>query len=208
MKPRLASAPSTARNRGRCLCHIRRRRRGRRPACRLKSRFESLPYCGKLGDAEIVRTVVGAISESLVNQLRDEVRHLRNMLGGAHQRGLLNADHRGIFEKCLLILRSVLLHAHAVTRRVADDLVVDVGDVHDVAHGVSALPKKSAQQVDGDEGAEIADVAVVVNGGAAGVHANFALANRAEFLHLRRHGIKKTKRHRKFRAKNNLAQRI
>ena len=98
------------------------------------------------------------------------------MFGGAHQRGLLDADHGGIFEKCLLILRGVLLHADAVAGGVADDLVVDVGDVHDVAHGVSTLPEKSAQQVDGDEGAEVADVSVVVDGGAAGVHADFAVA--------------------------------
>ncbi len=116
----------------------------------------------------------------------------------AHQSRLLNADHGGVFQERLLIFRSVLLHADAIARRVADNFVVDVGDVHDVAHRVSALPEEPAQKVDRDEGAEVANVSVVVDGRAAGVHADFAVAQRAEFLDLRRHGIKKTKRHRKF----------
>jgi hypothetical protein len=91
-----------------------------------------------------------------------------------------------------------LLHADAIAGCVADNLVVYVGDVHDVAHRVSTLPQEPAQKVDGDEGAEVADVSVVVNGRTAGVHADFAVAQRTELLDLRRHGIKKTKRHRKF----------
>ena len=121
------------------------------------------------------------------------------MFRGAHQRGFLDADHGGVFEECLLILRGVLLHADAVAGGVADDLVVDVGDVHDVAHGVSALAEKSAQKIDGDECAEIADVSVVVDRGAAGVHADFVVAKRMELLNLRRHGIEKTKRHSEIR---------
>jgi hypothetical protein len=58
--------------------------------------------------------------------------------------------------------------------------------------------KKAAQKVDGDKGAEVADVSVVVNGGAAGVHADFVVAKGMEFFDPRRHGIKKTKRHNEF----------
>ena len=43
-----------------------------------------------------------------------------------------------------LILCGVLLHADAVARCIADNLVVHIGDVHDVAHCVSALPEESA----------------------------------------------------------------
>ena len=127
--------------------------------------------------------------------MRDEGRHFRNVLGGANEGRLLDADHGGVLEKRFLILRGVLLHADAVAGGVADDFVVHVGDVHDVAHGVSALAEEPAQKVDGDEGAEVADVSVVVDGGAAGVHADFVVAKGMELLDLRRHGIKKTKRH-------------
>ncbi len=53
--------------------------------------------------------------------------------------------------------------------RVADDLVVDVGDVHDVFDGDALLAEKAAQHIDVQEGAEVADVAVVVDGGPAGI---------------------------------------
>ncbi len=120
------------------------------------------------------------------------------MIRGAHQNRLLNANHRGVFEEGLHILGGVLLNADAIARSVADNLVVHVGDVHDVVHFVSALPQEPAQKVDGDEGAEVANVSVVVNGWAAGVHADFVVAKGAEVFDPRRQGIKKTKRHRQF----------
>src|SRR5579862_2437783 len=86
------------------------------------------------------------------------------MLGSPNQNRLLDADHRGVFEESLLIFRSVLLHRDAVARGVVDNFVVHVGDVHNVAHGVSTLPEEAAQQVDGNESAEVADMSVVVNG--------------------------------------------
>ena len=51
---------------------------------------------------------------------------------------------------------------------VADDLVVDVGDVHDVADRKTGQLQGPAEHIDVEEGAEVTDVAVVVHGGAAG----------------------------------------
>ena len=82
------------------------------------------------------------------------------------------------------IFRRVLLHADAVAGGVADDLVVDVGDVHDVADVVSGLEKKAVEKIDGDECAEIADVAVVVDGGSAGVHADVVVVDGVEVFDL------------------------
>jgi hypothetical protein len=55
---------------------------------------------------------------------------------------------------------------------------------------VSALPQEAGEEIDGDEGAEVADVALVVDGGPAGIHADFVVAQGMEFFDLRRHGIK------------------
>src|ERR1700746_2176288 len=63
---------------------------------------------------------------------------------------------------------------------VADDLVVDVGDVHDVVERDALLAKDAAEDVDVEEGAEVADVAVVVDGGAAAVHAQCGCADWGE----------------------------
>ena len=90
----------------------------------------------------------------------------------------------------------VLLNADAIARGVADDLVVHVGDVHDMVNFVSALAQESAEEIDGDEGAEIADMAVVVNRRSAGVHADFVVAQRTELLDLRRHRVVQAKGHR------------
>ena len=78
----------------------------------------------------------------------------------------------GVFEKRVGVLLGVFLHGDAVAGGVADDLVLDVGDVHDVLELVAALLEEAAQHVNRDEGAEVADVSVVVNRWAASVHAD------------------------------------
>jgi len=81
--------------------------------------------------------------------------------------------------------------ADAIARGVADDLVIDVGNVHDIAHVVARLPEESLQQVDGNKGAEVADVSIIIDGRAAGIHVDFFAAQRAELFDLRRHGVVK-----------------
>ena len=95
------------------------------------------------------------------------------MVGGARQNRLLDIQRGAVFEKGLFILGGVLLDAKPCLRGVADDLVVHVGDVHDVAHAEPALQQEAAQNIDGNKGAEVADVAVVIDRGPAGIHANF-----------------------------------
>ena len=48
----------------------------------------------------------------------------------------------------------------------------------------SALAQEAAQNIHSDEGAEVADMAVVVDGGAAGVHADGIVRGRSELFHL------------------------
>jgi hypothetical protein len=58
--------------------------------------------------------------------------------------GALNVQgRRDLRGNALLVARGVFADGDAVARGVADDLVVDVGDVHDVADGVSALAQRS-----------------------------------------------------------------
>ncbi len=78
-------------------------------------------------------------------------------------------------------------------RGVADDLVFDVGNVHDVLELVAALLQEAAQHVHGDEGAEVADVSVVVNRGPASVHADQVVFERVELLDFAGKGIKEMK---------------
>ena len=58
------------------------------------------------------------------------------MLGGAGDLlGALDAEGFEIFEEGLFKARRVLSDREARRGRVADNLVVDIGDVHDVANG-------------------------------------------------------------------------
>ncbi len=104
-----------------------------------------------------------------------------------------------VFEKRFLIFRGVLLHRNSGLRGVADDLVVHVGDVHYVADFVSALAKIAAQKIHGDEGAEVADVAVVVDRGPAGVHADLARHERPEFFNFAGKCIEQAQGHKRAR---------
>ena len=72
--------------------------------------LRELAVGGKLRDAEVVRAVLGAVGEALLLELRDELRHLRNVVGGAHQSsGCWMFSDGSVFEKGLLVLRGVLL---------------------------------------------------------------------------------------------------
>src|SRR5260370_33346081 len=124
-----------------------------------------------------------------------EFRHLRDMLGGAHEFRLLDIQKGSIFEKRLLIFFGVLLSRHAGSRGVGYDFVGYVGNVHHVADFVSALPQESAQNVYGDKRAEVADVPVVVHCRSASVHADFVVLKRAELLDFSGQSIEQAQRH-------------
>ncbi len=110
--------------------------------------------------------------------------------------GPLDAQRVQILKKRLYELRRVLADGDARRRRVADDLVVHVGDVHHVANRRARQLEKAAQHVDLQEGAEVADVAVVVDGGPAGVHAQRLAVGGRERVHLSRKGIEEAESHR------------
>ncbi len=60
----------------------------------------------------------------------------------------------------------------SVARRVANDLVVNVGDVHYVSELMTTLAEETAKKIDYQEGAEVANMSVIVDGGPARVHSN------------------------------------
>ncbi len=107
----------------------------------------------------------------------------------AHQNRLFDADHGRVFQKRLLKLRGILLHAHTIARRVGNNLVVHICNVHHVADAVTRLAQKSLQQVYGNKTSEVSDVAVAVDRRPASIHTDFAIANRNKFLHPRGHGV-------------------
>lgn len=55
---------------------------------------------------------------------------------------------------------------------VADDFVVDIGNVHHMIEGETTEAKPPPEKVDESERTKIANVCVIVNRGSAGVHAD------------------------------------
>ncbi len=70
----------------------------------------------------------------------------------------------------------------AVLLRAADDLVVDIRDIAHVGDAVAAGAQPAPHHVERHHHPGVAEVAVVVDGHAADVHANFARTQRNEFL--------------------------
>ncbi len=149
-----------------------------------------LAVLGKARDAEVPAAVLGLVGDVLGGELLDERDHLRNAAGGAGDvLGVLDVERVEVFEEGALVAGGVLGDGDAGGGGVADDLVVDVGDVHDVIDGDSLLADEAAEDVDVEEGAEVADVAVVVDGGAAAVHAQRGRADGGEGFNLSAEGV-------------------
>ena len=144
-----------------------------------------LAVLGEAEDAEVPAAVFGLVGDVFGGEFFDEVDHLGNAAGGVGDvLGALDAEGVEVFEEGALELGGVLGDGDAGGGGVADDLVVDVGDVHDVLDGHALLADDAAEHVDVEEGAEVADVAVVVDGGAAAVHAQGGAADWGERLDL------------------------
>ena len=130
-----------------------------------------LAVFGVAGEAEVPAAVLGLIGDIFFGQLLDERDHLGDVVGGVGDLfGELDVEGFEVLEEGLLELGGVVGDGDACVAGVTDDLVVDVGDVHDVLDGDSLLKDEAAEDVDVEECAEVADVAVVVDGGAAAVH--------------------------------------
>ncbi len=98
---------------------------------------------------EIPRPVFGFVRRSRRGQLLHQRHHLRNVLCRA--RNLLrplDAQRLQILEERIHIARRVLADRNSRLSRIANNLVVHVGNVHHVAHTHSAQQQKAAQNID------------------------------------------------------------
>ena len=123
-------------------------------------------------DAEVPAAVFSLVGDILRAQILDQRDHLGYVVSRMGDNlGTFKIERGHVLKESGLVFRAVLTDVEVCCRGVANDLVVDVGDVHDVTDIHADLLQVAAQHVDVDEGAEVADVAVVVDGGSAGVHA-------------------------------------
>ena len=96
--------------------------------------------------------------------------------------GNLDVQRLRVLEKGLAINRGEFLQRQVFLARAADGLVVHVGELHDVIDLITEMPQRAPEQIDRDIGAEIADVAVIIDGRPADIEAD-AFAGGIERLH-------------------------
>ena len=127
----------------------------------------------------------GAVGQALVFQLADEVEHLTDVLGGAGLvRGRLDAQRGDVLVHGQRHLVGELADGDAALHRTADDLVVDVRDVAHIGHAIAAGLEPALHHVERHHHAGMADMAEVVDGHAAHVHADLTGRHRNEGLNL------------------------
>ena len=80
--------------------------------------------------------------------------------------------------------------AFAVFISALNDFIVDIGNVAHVLQLVTKEAQIASDNVEGDEGAAMADMTEIVNGNSTHVHANFPGMNRFKFFFLARQCIK------------------
>jgi len=120
-------------------------------------------------------------------QRRDDVDHLGNMLGRPrHDLRPLVAKRVKILEKILRIRLSEFVNADIPRRRLVDDPVVDIGQVHHVRQLVALELQIPPQNVAKNESPKIADMGKIPDRRPADVHADLARFERLKFLDLSR----------------------
>ena len=135
----------------------------------------------ELRDGVVDVAVAADVCVALLDQARDHRDDLRQVLGGTRLVvGPLDAERRAV-----LVVRAdeplgERTHRLAVLGGALDDLVVDVRDVADERDAVARRLQVTAHDVERDQHAGVTEVAEVVDGHAADVHAHFARHDRAE----------------------------
>jgi len=123
------------------------------------------------------------VRELLLLEPGDHLEHLRHELGRARLVvGLFHPERGRVLVHGADEARGQLADRLATLGGAADDLVVDVRDVPHISDAVAACAQPAAHYVEHHQHARVAEMAVVVDGHAADVHARLAGALGDEVL--------------------------
>ncbi len=148
-------------------------------------------------DPEEDRAVVGPVGVAAFEQRLDEGHDLVDVAGRARQdiRGR-HPERRRVGQEGGHVPLGEGVGRLAGRGRAADDLVVDVGDVHHPGHRVAAPAQVADEQVGEQERAEVADMGRPVDRRSARVDADPVVAQRHERARLPRQRVVQPKAHR------------
>ena len=83
----------------------------------------------------------------------------------------------------------------ATLERTLDDLVIDVSDIAHIGDAVAALLEPALRHIEGHHHSRMADMAEIVNGHAADIHAHLTRHDRGKLLDRTGQGVVDTKGH-------------
>ena len=132
---------------------------------------------------EVHVAVVRRVGVPTVDKRLDHADHGADLLGGAGAH--IGVEHIGGAHDADELVRELgrdLLGRAALLVGAIDDLIVDVREVLGEGDLVAARDEPAADHIEADERTGVADVDVVVDGGAAHVHADLALLDGAELF--------------------------
>ena len=133
-----------------------------------------LAVLSKRAGPEIHGAVLRHIGMALVDQGLDHLQHAADLLGRLGMGGgLLHVHGRHILPALRNVALGHCIRVHPFLDGLFDDLVVHIGKVGDKIHLISLILKIPPHRVEHQHGAGVADVDVVVYGGAAYVHLHF-----------------------------------
>jgi hypothetical protein len=101
----------------------------------------------------------------------------------------LDPKHGTIFKKSSGVFISNLVKVSVFRDGLLNDLVVDIGDVLNVANFISQILKVATYNIEDDEGTRIANVKVILNRWSAGIELKLAFLQRDEILFTSGFGI-------------------
>ena len=154
------------------------------------------PAIGRQGRNRKVHRAIADVGVAALDEARDQLDHGGDILGGA---GIniraANAERIEVRQEGLDHGRGDAANGDATLMRRSDDLVLDIGQVHDEAD-IERLPFEIAvQQVVEDKRAVIADVRRPVYGRAAGVNTYAFFAERRKGFDFAAERVVEAKRH-------------
>ena len=140
-----------------------------------------LAVAHELGNAVVHVTIARGIGVTLVDQGLDHCVHARDMVRGTglHIR-LEDIEARLVFMHCRNHALGQRLERLAVFAGTIDDLVFNVRDIAHIGQVITAETQPAGHQIEGNHAATMANVAVVVHGHAAHVHAHIVAVQRLE----------------------------
>ena len=124
-----------------------------------------LAVAGELRDGEVDAAVLALVGDALLHERLDEGDHLGNVVRrGGIDLGRLHVELPEVGEEGVLVRLRVVRERDALRVRALDRLVVDVREVHHLAHLHAVELDHAAEDVLEGIGAEVPDVGEIVDG--------------------------------------------